>query len=492
MSLLSAILFIRRKERFVWPLALLLITGCQKDEPVVQELQPVFDVETGNSEIPYIRVDTEGGMILNEPKIPAEMVIYEKKKEIQRTRIGIEYRGSTSFRLSDKKSFGIETWDEEGSDTDVTFFGFPEEEDWILSGHIYSHEKDLLFDPTLMYNFFAYRLYRNMGRYASRSKFVELEINGEYQGVYVFMEKLKRDKNRIDISRLITTDSDPEAITGGYILKIDKTAGGDHTYNQPLEYFESNWDDDARYTAHISFRSNYDINGDSILFEPYGPPYHPNQYLETYFLYEYPKAEAITDQQKAYIQKYIHEFEMSLLRDDFAGESRNYLAYIDLSSFVDYFILNELCKNIDGYRLSTYLVKDREGKLRMGPPWDFDIGYFSNDRVPSDDWVIRYNQYVSRDPWMMVFWWPRLMEDPQFRAAVKTRWLELRSGTLKTIELTGLVDNTAAYLRENGAVERNNTRWEIASLVNFDSSIENLKDFLEQRAAWMDEKITKF
>jgi len=77
-----------------------------------------------------------------------------------------------------------------------------------------------------------------MGRYASRSKFVELEINGNYLGVYVFMEKLKRDINRIDIEKLNPADSDPATITGGYILKIDKTTGGDLNIDQPLEYFE--------------------------------------------------------------------------------------------------------------------------------------------------------------------------------------------------------------------------------------------------------------
>ena len=108
-----------------------------------------------------------------------------------------------------------------------------------------------------MYHHFGYQLFRKMGRYASRSKFVELEINGEYQGIYMFMEKLKRDKNRINIKKLEPTDTDAESITGGYILKIDKTAGGDLNINQPLSYFQSNWDDDARYTENISFRSKY-------------------------------------------------------------------------------------------------------------------------------------------------------------------------------------------------------------------------------------------
>lgn len=478
--------------RYAALIFVLFLWSCQKD--IIEELneEPLFDVEIGSSEIPYIVIDTRGISILNEPKIPAEMKIYVHNVEIQNANIGIEYRGSTSFRISDKKSFGIETWDAGGNDTDVAFFDFPMEEDWILMGHIVNLDQGYIFDRTLMYHYLGYQLFRKMGRYASRSKFVELEINGNYLGIYVFMEKLKRDKNRIDIQTMSPSDIDPETITGGYILKIDKTAGGDLNIDQPLEYFEHNWDDDARYTSDISFRSQYDINGDLLDFDPYDPPYHPNQYLETYFLYEYPKAENIIDAQKAYIQGYIHDFETALLLDDFTTEIRTYTDYIDLNSFVDYFIINEVCRNVDAYRLSTYMYKDRGGKLNMGPIWDMNIGYDSGDRVPLDDWVINYNQFVSRDAWMMPFWWPRLMEDPIFRSALKTRWTGLRSSVLSTDELLNIVDQTAGYLQENGAVNRNYTIWDAGLGVDYEPSIESLKSYLESRTQWMDGVISSF
>ena len=92
----------------------------------------------------------------------------------------------------------------------------------------------------------GYELSRNVGRYASRTKFIELEVNGDYLGAYVFMEKLKRDKNRINIKKLDDDDNAPDKISGGYILKIDKTAGGDVAQDQPLPYYENNWEDDAR------------------------------------------------------------------------------------------------------------------------------------------------------------------------------------------------------------------------------------------------------
>ncbi len=474
------------------------IFGCSSDQSSIQDAndepsdEPSFDVEIGSSKIPYIMIETNGNTILNEPKIIAEMSIYVNKVEIKSVNIGIEYRGSSSFRISNKKSFGIETWDAAGNDIDVAFFDFPMEEDWILMGHIVNLDQGFIIDRTLMYHYFGYQLFRKMGRYASRSKYVELEINGDYQGVYVFMEKLKRDKNRINIKKMNPADNDPEAISGGYILKIDKTTGGDLNIDQPLDYFETNWEDDARYSSDISFRSQYDINGQLIDFEPFDPPYHSNQYLETYFLYEYPKAKDITETQSVYIRDYIHDFETALLTDDFNTEIRTYTDFIDLSSFVDFFIINEVCRNVDGYRLSTYLYKDRGSKLKMGPIWDLNIGYDTGDRVPFDDWVINYNSFVYNDPWMMPFWWPRLMEDPIFRSALKVRWTELRSSALSSDELLNMVDNTANYLQENGAVNRNYIKWGVGFNIDYEASIESLKSFLEERTQWMDGEILSF
>lgn len=471
---------------------LFLQVSCKKDPVVGQDpgsKGPEFAIETGDSEIPYVIIETRGETIQNEPKVPAILRLYSGKSLVKEINIGIEYRGSTSYRLSQKKSYGIETWDEQGEDLKTTFFDFPEEEDWILNGHIIHRDNNFVIDRTLMYHYFGYELFRKMGRYASRCQFVELQIDQEYQGVYVFMEKLKRDGDRIDIKKLEPEDTDSTAITGGYILKIDKTAGSDLKLEKPLEYFEDNWDDDARYLPGFSFRSQYDINGEQLNFEAYGNPYHEHQYLETYFIYEYPDADDITPLQKEYIQNYIYQFETALLQDDFDTDQRTYTDFIDLNSFVDFFIINEICRNVDGYRLSTYMYKDRGKKLKMGPIWDLNIGYDTGDRIPWDDWVINYNKYVTRDPWMMPFWWPRLMEDPLFRDALKARWTALRSGPLSTFNLLNMVEEAAGYLRENGAVQRNYAKWKINPAVDFDASTESLKEFLEFRAGWMDQTI---
>ena len=474
----------------------LLFISCTKKEVISSSSIDSFPFDLTKSDLPYIKITTKD-VILNEPKVMATMDIFERGEKTFSNPIGIEYRGASSFRMSNKKSFGIETWDESGNDVDFEIFGFPKEEDWILMGHVF-RSPEIIFDPSLMRHYIGYELYRNMGNYSSRSKFVELEIRNvsgdtNYQGVYVFMEKLKRDSNRINIKKLKANNNDPESITGGYILKIDKTSGSDVALeNQPLEYYEDNWQDDASYNENISFRSNYDNNGNDIQsLDPFGPPYHAFQNLETYFLYEYPKAEDITLDQKLYIKKYINDFEKALTNEDFSSKNREYLNYIDIESFVDFFIINELTGNVDGYRLSTFISKDRGEKLKMGPIWDLNIGYGNSDRLPFDDWIANYNKYVPGDVWLVPFWWQKFLKDPIFKSSLKARWQELRISSLSTNNVIGLVENTSQYLINNGAIERNYNKWS-GIPVDYPMAVNDLKTYLNDRLSWMDIKIGEF
>lgn len=191
-----------------------------------------FAANIGDSEIPYIVIDTKGEAVKDEPKIKADMYIFEKKKLIQQQNIGIEYKGKTSYRFSDKKPYSIEVWDSTGKDKKASFFGLPENEDWLLTGHIIEDSYGIPPDKTLIHNYFAYTLSNQIGKYASKCKIVELELNGEYQGIYIFMEKLKQNKNRIDVDKLLPSDTN---ITGGYILTIDKSS------DKALEEKNSQW-----------------------------------------------------------------------------------------------------------------------------------------------------------------------------------------------------------------------------------------------------------
>lgn len=465
-------------------LTTILLNACSVfDRNAVSEIafEPIVDI--GSSAIPYIQIKTELS-ILNEPKVVGEMLIFEKQELVHKVDIGIEYRGSTSFRLSDKKSFGLETRDRRGNDKDYPLMGMPAEEDWILMGHVFKASENRVFDPSMMHHYLGYEWSRKMGRYASRTRWVELEINGRYVGLYLLMEKLKIDEQRIDIEPLGSTVNLDGTFDGGYILKIDKTSGGIAYPNVGPSYYENNWEDDARYNSTNSFRSKYDIYGEFINFAPYGPPYHQDQYLETYFLYDEPESDELSLDQKSHIQTEIQLFERSLLTLDKDKLNR----IMDFDSFVDFFLLNELCGNIDAYRLSTFLYKNRDAKIAMGPIWDLNIGYNRQNRVPYNDWIANYNQYVSRDPWMVPFWWSVLLNEPFFMSAVADRWNTLRTTELTDLYLTESIVQTAYYLTSNGAVQRNYERWNGLS-VDYAQTIDELKDWVVNRAHWMDSKL---
>lgn len=456
---------------FLW----VVIAGCQKEGRWQREL-PIFQITTESEVRP-------------EPKVSAELTVLSGDRKVLENNIEIEYRGSTSYRLSDKKSYGFTTVGPQGSPRDISILGLPEETDWILMGHVYrntSPTETTIFDPSLMHHFLGYEWARDLGLYASRTKWVELEINGDYQGVYLLMEKLKASTWRIDVSQ--AEGEDGLSLTGGYILKIDKTSGSETSANQPISYYDNNWADDARYTPSNSFRSAYDIHGELLDIEPFGPPYHPDQYLETYFLYEHPAAGEMNYAQRTYIANYIRSFE-----DALAQGSPTYTNYIDLESFANFFILNELAGNVDAYRISTFLHKPRGGKLRMGPIWDLNIGFGRQGRVPQSDWIAHYNTYVSQDAWSVPFWWPALLEDEQFRQTTKSLWETYRLGPLSTEAVLAKVQETETLLTSTGAYVRNYGRWSPQQgEIDYLGAIDYLESYLRNRLAWMDAQIAQW
>ena len=472
-----------RKVLIFFPLVFLLVLfSCTSELKLGSSDVPEGASSRSSDLLPYVQVLTDAP-ILNEPKVGGEMRIFERNELTHTQFMGIEYRGSTSYRMSDKKSFGLEIWDEGGNDLSVEVLGMPAEEDWILMGQVF-RAPNTLFDTTFLFHRLGYEIFRSMGNYAARSRFVELEINGEYLGIYLLMEKLKRDENRIAIQPMSNLDTNTEAISGGYILKIDKTSGSEVGVGQPLSYFDNNWDDDARYTEAVSFRSDFSIFGEELQEAPYGPPYHSNQYLETYYVYEYPDYKRITPEQKSYIQNEIGQFERALLARD-----GSYTNFINLQSFVDFFILNELTMNEDAYRLSTFLYKDRNGPIHLGPVWDLNIGYHRKwNRVPESDWIANYNDYNSEDAWMVPFWWDILLEDETFKTLLKSRWQALRSGPLQISAIESRIDADVKILKDSGAIERNFERW-TGIEVDYDVEISALKDYLNRRINWMDQKI---
>ncbi|MEA3494542.1 MAG: CotH kinase family protein [Bacteroidota bacterium] len=413
-----------------------------------------------SSNLPIIQINTLGNTIVDEPKITAEMTIINNgpgKLNILSDsstdysgQIGIEYRGQSSQEFI-KKSMAIETRKSDGSNNNVSIFGWPKENDWILYAP-YS-------DKSLLRNVLTLKLAEATNQYSSRTKFCELFINGDYKGVYVFMEKIKRDNGRVNISKLKSSDITGDDLTGGYIIKVDKSdtiAEGWYSYPSP-----------AYPDAMILFLS-----------------------------YHYPKWDEIVPKQKEYIQNYILDFENTLVSNEFADPLTGYSKYIDISSFIDFLLINELSKDIDAFKYSVFMYKNKDskgGKLKMGPYWDFNLGYgnvnYGDYHVDSTGgWI--YNKAYK------MFWFERLMQDTNFQNKVKCRWNKLRKGPYKTDIVLSYIDSMTNYLDE--AQKRNFNEYHILGRYiwpnkyvfdTYEEEISYLKDWLSARFEWMDNNL---
>lgn len=432
------------------------------------------DFESSN--LPIIVIDTEGKTIVDDPKVNVKMGIIDNgvgnrnyyKNPANNNQpdpfnhfngiVGIEHRGSAS-QFFPKKPYSLETRDGTDKSIKVAMLGMPAESDWILNAS-YT-------DKSLMRDVLTYHLSNQMGRYASRTKFVELVLNGDYQGVYIMMEKIKRDANRIDIASLKTTDNSGDAITGGYILKIDKNTG------TPNAYWKS--------------------------------PHAGNHNMEINVMVEYPKKESLTDAQYNYIKNHFTAFEDALKSPNFKDPTNGYAKYIDVDSFIDYFLLTELTYNIDAFRLSIFFYKDRDSrnpKIKMGAPWDYDHAYGNANFCrgwETNHWAYDFiREFCPSEDKQAPFWWARLLEDRDFCIKVRDRWQQLRQNQWTNNNINAFVDQNVTLLNESQT--RNFQRWPILGEWiwpnyyygnTYQEEINWFKNWTEQRLNWLDANISQ-
>ena len=418
-----------------------------------------------SSNLPVIVINTNGQTIVDEPKIAADMgIIYNGAGVRNNTtdpfnhyngKMGIEIRGQSSQQFP-MKSYSIELRDNAGNSQDKSLFGLPKESDWILYAPY--NEK------TLMHNFLAYTMSREMGHWAANCRYVEVIINGDYKGIYVFMEKIKRNAGRVNISKLNSTDITGDAVTGGYIFSIDKDA-------------------DAWYSS---------IKPNSAAVNP-----------GIRFSYVYPKITAIVNEQKNYIKNYIDSFETVLNSSAYQEKQTGWRKFADENSFIDYFIVNEISRNVDGYRLSSYFYKDRQskgGKIIAGPAWDYDLGFRNANYCSGSDvtgWAYQFNQVCAGDFWQIPFWWDKLSSDTAFNSNLRCRWKQLRQTSLSLSHLNFLIDSIATLTTE--ARQRHFQRWPVLGqyiwpnpqpiATTYDGEIQTLKTWLADRLKWIDANI---
>ncbi len=409
-------------------------------------------VELTVSNLPIVVIETGGQEIVDEPRIVADMgIICNGEGQTNSItdpynnysgKISIEYRGSTSQDYR-KKSYGLETQYPDSANRDVSLMGMPAENDWVLYAP-YS-------DKSLIRNILSYRLSRELGHYAPRTRLCELVVNGDYKGIYVLTEKIKRDENRVNIATLNPDEISGDDLTGGYIIKIDKCKGD----SGPLWTTEKGG---------------------------------------IYFQYDYPEWDEIVPQQEYYIKDFLDSLEVLLVSKDFADPLTGYRKLLDERSAIDMFIVNEITRNVDAYMLSYFMYKEKDsdgGKLYMGPIWDFNLAFGNADYRRAyriDGFQIKVNSPI--------WWWDRLLEDESFLEGIRDRWYKERTQALSDQKILAIVDSLAALLDD--AQERNFMRWDILGRKvwpnyyvgdDYEEEIDYLKLWISYRLQWLDETL---
>lgn len=423
-------------------------------------------VDFQESNLPIVILNTGGQEIPEDVKITAGMsVIDNGPGQINHLTdppngynglIGIELRGSTSLAY-EKKNYSLETRDLDGDDLAVPLLGMPEESDWALIGP--------LNDKTLLRDMLAYWLAARAMPWAPRTHFVEVALNGNYIGVYSLTETVKRDNDRVDIAKLKDSDLAGDSLTGGYLLAFDKVDGG--------------------------------VGGDWV--SPYPPFSGAGQ--QSWFQIVYPKSDDIQPEQRAYIEDHITAFENAL--NQWAPNTTPvYEDWIDAQSWIDYLLVSEITKNVDAYRLSAYFYKDRDDNdplLKMGPVWDFNIAFGIGDYCEGqshEGWIKDFNTFCADDPWVIHFWWEKLLRDLAFQQQVKARWQELRASVWTNAQIAACLDSVTALLAEPQA--RNFQRWPVLGQYivpnafvgqTWAEEIDYLDTWLTNRIAWIDGNI---
>ncbi|WP_105617268.1 CotH kinase family protein [Vallitalea okinawensis] len=436
-----------------------------------------------DSDLPIIIIDTKGKSVNETDKITGVMKIFEGGIDVYNhteynfiSQIGIKIRGNTTRKMP-KKQYSIELQDLNGNEQDESILGMAKDSDWVLNAPFE--------DKSLIRNYVAYTIAGEIMTYAPKSRFCEVyliddgsnEIKDEhFMGLYLMIEKIKRGEEKVDI--FPTQDDQGET---SFIVAKDKQKDEDiiiPTYGNEIYLYDHN------------------------------------------IIAVYPKRE-ITNDQINYIGKTISEFERVLYSDKYDIPSEGYNEYIEVDSFVDYYLINEFFNNTDAGYVSTYIYKDYGEKIHAGPVWDFNASLGNSNIL---------NEYYDYTGFYMhnTTWFERLMGDKKFVSKVIKRYKELRKTYFSEEFLLNLIDETVESLDE--APQRNFNVWPFyicnqpemfrnpyndfqpyehdiklledylqanphllyptdGKASSYEEEIELLKEFIINRIKWMDENI---
>lgn len=424
--------------------------------------QLAADVVSFSSNLPLVIINDYNSQLSPGERTPGAITFIEADngervqltgEKILQSRMIINKRGSSSLNFP-KNMYGFHLHDEEDENRNESLLGLPSEHNWIL----YAPYTDY----TLMRNVVAYQLFEDQGWYSPRTKFVEVYRhtgNGpvtrqHYHGVYVLVERIKWDNNRVNITKIEPHENSEPEISGGYIIKKDRLNEGESGFRT------------RRGTRLAHVRPN---EGD------------------------------ISSEQQSWIRNYMSDFEDTLYGPNFNDPVNGYGKYIDVDSFIDHFLHTELLKEIDGYRLSTFMYKDRNGKLIMGPVWDYNLSIGIADYL--EGWIPQGWYYVQASNDCFVGcgvrdWYLRLMEDDRYVARMQQRWWDLRQTVFSRGHLFGLIDDNTERLAESQ--RRDFERWPRLGSYTWPNwfvgnswmeEVNWMRDWLDKRVTWMDSQM---
>jgi len=395
-----------------------------------------------SSTLPLFKINTNNEAIPDEPKIESLLNVFDNKNENLLTdkslsyQIKIERRGFSSQNFA-KKSYGFSVLDDSIPNA-TQLLGLPAAKKWVLYGP-YA-------DKSLIRNALTYSLYNDMGHYSVKTAFVDLIINDNYQGIYVLTEKINVGPNHLNIPELKVEKNG--TTSGGYLLEVDR----------------NKW---------------------SAIY----PSSNDTSHLPLYYTLEHPKTKKTDSLTQELIKHQFNIFEKNLYQ-----ETKDMLNNVDINSFIDHFIISEFTKNIDAYRLSTYIynpdIKAKTPKFYMGPIWDYNFAYGLtnyNDGFNPEGFIYNSASYVP-------FWWEKLIKNKTFYSSLQDRYFQLRKTKLSNEFILNKVDSFYNICKE--PAKNNFKKWTVLDSKDFwpnyylgktyEDEINYLKTWINKRLLFID------
>lgn len=422
------------------------------------EMSTVLDFADMNTHLPVIRIDTGEKIIPGESieevkgkyevtedgesEIKAFVQLYEGQSLPQEMSAMIHYRGNSS-RSFRKKSYDLNFVDKNQHKKKVSMLGMEADNNWALHGPY--------LDRSLLRNYLAMNLTGEIMNYAPNVRYVEVFVNDKYEGLYLLMEKISKSEGRLAL-----TSPENNSDMTSYIVEYDRPYRMDSTLTNFLTY------------TYKSFPSAAEL--------------------------KYPKNDEYTIEREQFVSRDLSYITNVIYQYPYAQDNQHYKDLIDVQAFYDYFIINELFRNIDAGHYSTYFYRDLKGKLTP-VVWDFNNSLDNYQELSFSESGYSMTQSI---------FYERLLKDEDFTNGLIRRYVELRKNKLNEDRINNYIDDTVNFL--GSSIERNNTRWQDMydlsqydtrnylhrverNVENHEEAIAQLKGYLEKRGEWLDNNI---